>query len=304
MVDDHRHRELENSDGIDPHSLGRLCRRSGRGRRDRRGYPRPHARHLYFRKEGCRGRRIFWPGTSSCCKSQASRAGLLGLASVFRLSDLPADKAGEPPLPNSRRSVILKTMKPLYEQIGPHNFDIMVIPGNAILEVGQMAGAIVPTAKGTDPQVAAAVSAQKKESASTWPRVDEDDRRRRKNDAPPSYWFGIAQANFQDAIAADDPGDAGHPDGEIVSRAATRFHPVGNRAEHRRATPTNRNTSSSPAIQHGKPIDTVSRQLMLAKAKPPRASRVSFPSRPPTPATICTLRRRPSWAATRARRGN
>ncbi|HZK80080.1 MAG TPA: tetratricopeptide repeat protein, partial [Humisphaera sp.] len=200
---------------------------------------------------------------------------LLGLAAVFHWSNLPADKAGQPPIPNSRRSVILKTMKPLYEQIGPRDFDIMVIPGNAILEVGQMAGAIVPTAKGTDPQVAAAVAARKKEALQlgrVWMKMIDAGAR---NDAPANYWFGIAQANFQDAIAADDAKaitEAVAQYGEIISREnitdstySTNIAPV-------LKTLDDRNADESEyvfvaAIQHGKPIDTVSRQLMLAKAK-------------------------------------
>lgn len=200
---------------------------------------------------------------------------LAGLSSICRWSNLPSEQPPYNLQEGHRRYVLLKVMKPLYEQVAPRDFDATPVPGNSYLDIGSAAIATVPTAKDANADAAPLIAEQKKQAmelSRLWLRMIDAGTR---FDAPPSYLFAIGQAFCQEALKTGDPvaiTQSAREYGEMISRDtitdqtyAERIGPMLKLLDDRGADEAS--YVFVAAIQHGKPVDSVSRQLMLAKAK-------------------------------------
>ncbi len=200
---------------------------------------------------------------------------LAALNELYHWSLPPLDQPAHAMNAGSRRSILLKQMKPLFDAIPPRDFDAQAIMGNAVLELNAAATAVVPTGKNVDPRMAGAVAEQRKQSLDLgrlWLRMIDAGA---KLDAPAGYFFGVGREMYAETLASGNRAalaDAARQYGRLLAREnvvdvtwSERVAPVLKELEDRGADEAEYVFVS--AVQQGKPVEAVAKQLMLAKAK-------------------------------------
>lgn len=197
------------------------------------------------------------------------------LSELFHWSEPPRDQTPYALTPGSSRTVLLKTVAPLFEEVSPRDYDAQTIEANALQEISALAAGRVPE-KEADAKIAAAATAQRAEArklARVWGKMIAAGSRL---DAPISYMFGVDESLCNEALAAKDGkalADAVQTYGDLIARDNS----INDQTFTLQIAPLIKSLEDAGQdeaiyilvsnIQHGKPIDSVSRQLMIAKAK-------------------------------------